>query len=602
MIMNHRNEDYPHENLQSEVNINQLFLQNKKHPIKILFSLYQGSYWLLIKALFFYVIQYTPVILCPIITANIINIAANSEQHSLNELVANALFLTVLLVQNVFTTYLSTKYRSLANRRMEYQLRSSMARKLHQLSLSFHKEMQSGRIQSKIMRDVENVEVLTKTLFENGTTIIITLIPALVITICKSPIVFVFYLFVVPISLILVRLFRQKLKDSNSEYRHEVENTSAQVMEILNLVPITKAHALEKTTLNRLDRQLARMTGTALHLDKINSIFGSMNWVFFQLCQLLCLAFTGILAYKKMIQIGDITLYQSYFSTITGQINICISLMPILSKGFDSIRSIGDIMWALDTEDNEGKEKMKKLQGTYEFNNVSFCYHDDPKLILDGLNLSIKKGETIALVGESGSGKTTILSILIGYYMPTQGQVLIDGKDITSLDLRSYRSHISVVPQNTVLFSGSIRDNITLGMEHCSKAQLKEALRIANLEEVIAKLPQGLDTLVGEHGDKLSGGQRQRIAIARAVIRNASVIFFDEATSALDTVSEKLIQDSIDQLAKDRTTFIVAHRLSTIRNADKIAVIKDGKCVEFGTWDELMEKKGEFYKFKTLQS
>ena len=186
--------------------------------------------------------------------------------------------------------------------------------------------------------------------------------------------------------------------------------------------------------------------------------------------------------------------------------------------------------------------------------------------------------------------------------MPTQGQVLIDGKDITSIDLRSYRSHISVVPQNTVLFSGSIRDNITLGMEHCTEEQLKAAIRIANLEEMIAKLPQGLDTLVGEHGDKLSGGQRQRIAIARAVIRNASVIFFDEATSALDTVSEKLIQDSIDQLAKDHTTFIVAHRLSTIRNADKIAVIKDGNCVEFGTWDELMEKKGEFYKFKSLQS
>ena len=259
-------------------------------------------------------------------------------------------------------------------------------------------------------------------------------------------------------------------------------------------------------------------------------------------------------------------------------------------------------MWALDTEDNEGKEKLRELQGSYEFKNVSFCYHDDPKPILDGLDLSIKKGETIALVGESGSGKTTILSILIGYYMPTGGHVFIDGKDITTLDLRSYRSHISVVPQNTVLFSGSIRDNITFGMEHCTEEQLSEAIRIANLEEVIKKLPQGLDTLVGEHGDKLSGGQRQRIAIARAVIRDSSVIFFDEATSALDTVSEKLIQDSIDKLAKDRTTFIVAHRLSTIRNADKIAVIQDGKCVEFGTWDELMEKKGEFYKFKSLQS
>lgn len=600
--MRKMNEDYPPANSQSEIDFNQLFAKNRKNLIKILFSLYRGSYWLLAKSCFYYIIQHLPVILTPIITANIINIAVDSANHSLQELVANAAFLAVFIVQNVFSTYLSTKQRSLANRRMEYQLRSSMARKLHQLSLSFHKEMQSGRIQSKIMRDVENVEMLTQSLFGNCVSIVITLIPAITITIIKSPFVFLFYLIMVPIAIIMVRLFRRRLNQSNSDYRHEVENTSAQVMEILNLIPITKAHALEKTTLNRLERQLERMTDTALHLDKVNSIFGSMNWVVFQLCQLICLAFTGILAYKKLILIGDITMYQSYFTTIIGQINMCINLMPLLSKGFESIRSIGDIMWALDTEDNEDKEKMPVLHGTYEFKDVSFCYHDDPKPILDKLNLSIKKGETIALVGESGSGKTTILSILIGYYMPTQGQVLIDGKNITEIDLRSYRSHISVVPQNTVLFSGSIRDNITMGMERCTEEQLQTAIRIANLEEMIAKLPQGLDTLVGEHGDKLSGGQRQRIAIARAVIRNASVIFFDEATSALDTVSEKLIQDSIDQLAKDRTTFIVAHRLSTIRNADKIAVIKDGKCVEFGTWDELMEKKGEFYKFKSLQS
>lgn len=600
--MRKKDEGYPPKNLQSEINFNQLFTQNRKHPFKILSGLYKDSYWLLVKSFFYYLIQNSPVIALPIVTANIINIAADSANHSLHELMVNAIFLAVLTIQNVLTTYLCTKYRSLANRRMEYQLRSSMARKLHQLSLSFHKEMQSGRIQSKIMRDVENVEMLTNNLFTNGVSIVITLVPAIAITVVKSPIVFLFYLVMVPIAIIMVSLFRRKLRQSNSEYRHEVENTSAQVMEILNLVPITKAHALETTTLNRLDQQLECMASTALHLDKVHSIFGSMNWVVFQLCQLICLTFTGMLAYKKVIQIGDITMYQSYFSTIIGQINMCINLMPLLSKGFESTRSIGDIMWAMDTEDNDGKEKLPVLNGTYEFKDVSFCYHDDPKPILDGLNLSIKKGETIALVGESGSGKTTILSLLIGYYLPTQGQVLIDGKDITELDLQSYRTHISVVPQNTVLFSGSIRDNITFGMEHCDEEQLQNAIRIANLEEMIAKLPQGLDTVVGEHGDKLSGGQRQRIAIARAVIRNSSVIFFDEATSALDTVSEKLIQNSIDKLAKDRTTFIVAHRLSTIRNADKIAVIKDGKCVEFGNWDELMAKKGEFYKFKTLQS
>ena len=214
----------------------------------------------------------------------------------------------------------------------------------------------------------------------------------------------------------------------------------------------------------------------------------------------------------------------------------------------------------------------------------------------------MKAGETVALVGESGSGKSTVLNMVIGFYHPTAGRVLVDGHDMNDIDLHTYRSHIATVPQTSVLFAGTIRENITYGMDHVTEEQLQQAIQVANLQEVIDKLPYGLNTMVGEHGDKLSGGQKQRIAIARAVIRDASVILFDEATSALDTVSEKLIQDSIEKLARNRTTFIVAHRLSTIRNADKIAVIRDGVCVEYGTWEELMARKGDFYRFKTLQS
>ena len=178
----------------------------------------------------------------------------------------------------------------------------------------------------------------------------------------------------------------------------------------------------------------------------------------------------------------------------------------------------------------------------------------------------------------------------------------MDGRNINEIDLRSYRRMISVVPQNSILFSGTIRENITYGNRRVTRAQLEYAIKAARLEGVIASLPDGLETKVGEHGDKLSGGQRQRISIARAIIRDPRVIIFDEATSALDSVTEREIQEAIDELTRDRTTFIVAHRLSTIRNADKIAVIKDGRCVEYGTWDELLEKKGEFYRYKTAQS
>ena len=222
--------------------------------------------------------------------------------------------------------------------------------------------------------------------------------------------------------------------------------------------------------------------------------------------------------------------------------------------------------------------------------------------VLNGLNLTVNAGETVALVGESGSGKSTILNLVIGFNFAESGEVLIDGKNIKDFDLRSYRENISVVPQNSILFSGTVRENITYGRTDYTDDEIAYAVHAAQLDDVIAGLPQGLDTGVGEHGAKLSGGQRQRIAIARAIIRNPKVIIFDEATSALDSVTEREIQSAIDSLTRDRTTFIVAHRLSTIKNADKIAVIKNGKCVEYGTYDELIAKKGEFYAFKKIQS
>ena len=207
----------------------------------------------------------------------------------------------------------------------------------------------------------------------------------------------------------------------------------------------------------------------------------------------------------------------------------------------------------------------------------------------------------VGLTGSSGSGKSTILNLVLGFNKPKMGKIFIDGKDMDEIDLQSYRKHIAIVPQTSVLFTGTIKDNITYGFSRISKKRIDEAVKAANLTEFINSLPQGLDTMLDEHGANLSGGQRQRIAIARAIIRDPKVIIFDEATSALDTVSEKEIQSALNNLTAGRTTFIVAHRLSTIRDADRIAVIKQGRCVEIGTYDALMEKRGEYYKMQTLQ-
>ena len=212
----------------------------------------------------------------------------------------------------------------------------------------------------------------------------------------------------------------------------------------------------------------------------------------------------------------------------------------------------------------------------------------------------VNPGECIAFVGASGSGKSTIMNLVVGFMMPTSGEFLVDGKPIEALNLSDYRHFISVVPQNSILMAGTIRDNITYGMPGISEKRLAEVLEQANINEFLPSLPNGLDTVIGENGGKLSGGQKQRICIARALIRDPKILILDEATSALDNISEYHVQKAISALIKDRTTFIVAHRLSTIRDADRIVVMEQGRCVEIGTYDELMEKKGKFYELKTM--
>ena len=367
------------------------------------------------------------------------------------------------------------------------------------------------------------------------------------------------------------------------------------------LIPVTRAHALEKNEIKKLTASVTDIAESGYKMDKIYAVFGSVNWVMFSLFQMICLFFTGFMAYRGKITIGDVSLYQSYFGSLIGQVSSIIGLLPIISKGAEAISSIGEILNSHDTEDNDRKLKMKSLEGSYEFKDVCFKY-DDRTPVLNGFSLSVKPGETVALVGESGSGKSTVLNLVIGFNKIDSGEFKIDGIDADKINMRSYRKFISVVPQNSILFSGTIKENITYGRKNVTKEMLDYAVKAARLESVIEKLPDGINTVVGEHGAKLSGGQRQRISIARAIIRNPRVIIFDEATSALDSATEKEIQTAIENLTADRTTFIVAHRLSTIKNADKIAVMDGGKCVEYGTYDELLAAKGRFYELKMLQS
>lgn len=573
----------------------------QKHPLRMIFRLFKGQYGHLLLSALFYFIKVSPVWALPLITADVIDVVSKRPEMLMRHLAVDFAIALILLAQNIPLHMLYIRFFNRALRGIEAGMRGAMIRKLQQLSISFHKEMESGKIQSKIMRDVETISDFIRSIFDTGLNVVFNLSISLAVVLTKNITVFVMFLICVPIAVLVQSTFRKRIRRQSHEFRREIEKTSAAVFDMEELVPVTRAHALENKEIHKMTDRVTRTSESGLKLDYVQSLFGSVNWVIFFFFQIVCLFFTAMLAIRGKITVGEITLYQSYFSSLVGQVSSVIGLLPIISRGSESIRSVGEILSDVDVENNTDKQKLSSLKGSYEFRNVFFEY-DSRSHVLKDFTLSVKPGETVALVGESGSGKSTVINLVIGFNKATSGEVLVDGRPIDELDLHAYRKMISVVPQNSILFSGTIRENITYGQSDISDEQLEAVIKAARLDSVIEKLPDGLETRVGEHGSKLSGGQRQRISIARAIIRNPRVIIFDEATSALDSVTEREIQAAIDELTAERTTFIVAHRLSTIRNADKIAVLRDGRCVEFGSYDELMAKKGEFYRYKNLQS
>lgn len=579
----------------------ELFKRNKNHSLKTLILLYKGHYMELFWSVVFFVCKHSPVWVLPIATANIINAATVPSDKSGRTILFNVLFMSAMLLQNVLTNYIHTWLYAKTIRNVEKDLRSALVRKLQQLSISYHKEMESGRLQSKIMRDVEQIETLSSQIFISMLSIILNVVVALGVVIVKDVTVFLFFGATIPLAILIMAFFKGKIKRYNSEFRQEMEETSVQVMEMVEMIPVTRAHALEKEETTKMQQQLKHVAQKGLRLDMVQTYFSSISWVTFQIFQVICLGFTGYLAYKGKISIGDVVLYQTYFSSIVNNVSNIITLIPIVSKGLESVNSIGDVLTAENIENNHRKKKIKEVYGEIEFKNVSFTYEDETTPLLSDLNFRIHPGETIAFVGPSGAGKSTILNMVIGFSKVSGGEILIDGNNLNALNLRSYRKHIAVVPQTSILFSGTIRENITYGLNNISEEELERVLVASNLKEMVDSLPNGLDTKIQEHGGNLSGGQRQRISIARAFVRNPKILILDEATSALDTISEKQIQEATRNLAKDRTTLIVAHRLSTIRDADKIAVIGNGGVEEFGTYEELMAKKGIFFQMREMQ-
>lgn len=561
----------------------------------------------LILSSFIYLLQHSPVFVTPIITANIINIVTEAVSSAgdittaiWNRLLINVIVLAVCILQNVPSTVWRWKVVSKMNRTTSAAIKSSVVRKLQCLSVTYHKDMQTGKIQSKFLKDTDSVDQLMNSVVHSLIPNILGVIIASVISVYNNGIVALFFLLVIPCNVGISYVFRKKIRQSYRDYRLKTEDMSAKLSTMLEMMTVTKSHGLERTELKSFNRTIRKLTGSGLDVDNTMANFGAWMFVVNSLLNATCLVFCSLLAIKKIIGVGDIVLYQSMFSQITGYVSGLIGVVPQISSGMEALNSVSEIMNATDVEVNIGKKSVNSIEGAVEFKNVSYKYPDADQMVIKDFSLSVKPGECIAVVGASGSGKSTIMNLIIGFLKPTEGEVCVDGKSIEQFNLSKYRHNISVVPQSSILFAGTIRENITYGLEHYTEEQLQEVVDMANLNEFINEMPKGIDSYIGEHGDKLSGGQKQRITIARALIRNPRILILDEATSALDNISEYHVQKAIAKSIRGRTTFIVAHRLSTIRDADRIVVMEDGIAVEIGSYDELMEKKGKFYQLKCL--
>jgi len=561
-------------------------------PLKTFLSLYKGDWHNLAQAMVIFVIKHSGVWAMPFVTALIVDVISQPETGSLGQIIFYLGILLLIFVQNIPMHYLFVLRLSTATRNMETKLRAAMARRLQYLSMNFYHRNSTGALQSKLLRDVEVIQELTMQLSQTLPAALFTLIFALVVTAIRVPIFLLFFLLTVPIAVWLVRLMRKRLQEDNHDFRRKVEVMNSSFTDMIHLLPITRAHGVEKIELERVQERLWGVRDAGMRLDGINALFGASSWVAFRMFELACLAAASLAAYTQIIPItiGDVIMLTGFFTNLTNAILQITNMLPQITKGFESIKSIGEVLQSPDIEANEGRDIVTSVQGNFKFEKVSFSYPDTDDSSIDNLSLEVKAGETIAFVGASGAGKSTLLNLIIGFIRPGSGRILLDGVDMNTLDLRTYRQFLSVVPQETVLFDGTLRENILYGVNTVDEDYFQQVLAAAHITDFLGELPDGLDTNPGENATRLSGGQRQRISIARALIRDPKVLILDEATSALDTISEHEIQQALDHLTEGRTTFVVAHRLSTVKNADRIVVLHEGKIAEIGTHNDLLNR------------
>ena len=484
---------------------------------------------------------------------------------------------------------------------MERDMRQQLFDHYEKLSFSYYSRNNSGQMMSKLVSDLFDIAEFAHHGPEN-----------LFISVVKIAGSFVFLFLInwrlaLPLVALVLCMFifsfrqNQRMQETFMENRRKIGDVNSSLQDTLAGIRVVQSFANEE-----IEREKFKKSNHAFLISKKNNYncMGSfMGWnLFFQgMMYLVTLVFGGYLIARGLMNAGDLAMYALYIGIFISPIQILVELIEMMQKGLAGFRRFLDVMETEpEIEDAPDARPLENVKGRVCYEDVSFHYSDDDTPVLSHVSIEIPAGKSIALVGPSGSGKTTICSLLPRFYDVTGGKITIDGKDVRTLTLKSLRSQIGMVQQDVYLFAGTIRDNIAYGKPSASMDEIIEAAKRANIHDFIRELPDGYDTYVGERGARLSGGQKQRISIARVFLKNPPILILDEATSALDNESERWIQQSLEELSKDRTTITIAHRLSTIRGADEIIVITEDGIAERGTHESLLAKGGVYAHYYNM--
>jgi ATP-binding cassette subfamily B protein len=497
-----------------------------------------------------------------------------------------------IAVFGAVTSYAEKSLTTSTGQWVMHDLRRTLYSHIQRLSLAFHDRKQTGDLISRVTSDIDSIQSFIASSLLGALIDVITLIGMISVMFYINWRFTLIALSVAPPLFLVVYRYTRRIKQASRDVRHKEGEMVSVIQEVLSSMRLVKAFAREEHEGRRLEAESLETVEIALRARKMKARLTPIVEIIVACGTAMVLWFGARMVLSNTLSAGSLILFVAYLAKMYKPMQDLSKMTDSYAKasiGYERIREV--LETERDVRDLPGARKVRSLHGDIEFDHVSFSYQPDQSILQD-VSFRVDAGQVVALVGPTGAGKTTIISLIARFYDPTKGVVKIDGTDIRNYEQRSLRGQISFVLQETLLFHGTIWENIAYGKPEATRDEILRAAKLANAHEFIEKMPDGYDAIVGERGVTLSGGQRQRIAIARAVIRNAPILILDEPTSGLDAISEKVVFEALDRLMENRTCIVIAHRLSTIQAADAIFVVKDGSIVEHGTHDQLLQAGG----------